>query len=115
MISSPVPTVNRIPLKRGFQKRTRFTSLFRASAMRVRHTWLLDKKRSKTDKPTTAVGGIFGGAGARLLCGEGSMKLRINHPPNHPGMICSTGSSGLSFSAAEIAGKYASFVMHQRA
>lgn len=37
MISSPVPTVNRIPLIRGFQKRMRFTSLFRALRIVSRH------------------------------------------------------------------------------
>jgi hypothetical protein len=44
----------------------------------------------------------FGRSGPCLLFGEGSAKLRINQRPNHPGVICSTGESGLSLSAAEI-------------
>jgi hypothetical protein len=97
--------VNRSPGRNGFQKRMRFTLLPRATRIRSRHTWLLDKKRLRTERSVRGPGLIFPGAEARLLFGEGSAKLRINQPPNHPGVISFTGKRGFSLSAAEIGGR----------
>src|SRR5580658_1004620 len=102
MISSPVPTVNRIPGTKGFQNRMRFMSLPQVRTMNSRHDLLLDRNRSRTSRSTRAAGLILGGAETRLLFGEGSTMLRINQRPNHPGVICSTGESGFPLSAAEI-------------
>jgi hypothetical protein len=63
------------------------------------------RKRSRTEAPTCAVGLIFAGAAARLVTGDGSIKLRINQRPNHPGLICSTGESGLPLTATEMGGR----------
>jgi hypothetical protein len=63
------------------------------------------RKRSRTEAPTFAVGLIFGGAGACLVAGEGSIKLRRNQPPNHPEAICSTGESGFPWSARDTDGR----------
>src|SRR6516164_629278 len=102
MISSPVPTVNRSPGTKGFENRVRFTFLGRAWMMSSRHSLLPDRNRSRTEKSTCAAGLIWAGAEARLLLGDASANLRINHRPNHPGVISSTGESGLSLTAAEI-------------
>src|SRR5579872_1233697 len=48
MISSPVPTVNRIPGTKGFQNRMRFTSLRRVRTMSSGHDLLPDTNRSRT-------------------------------------------------------------------
>ena len=97
--------MNRSLGRNGFQKRMRFTSLPRARRIRSRHAWLPDKKRSRTERSVRGPGLIFPGAEARLLFGEGSAKLRINQPPNHPGVISSTEERGFSPSAAEIGGR----------
>src|SRR6516164_4689891 len=91
MICSPVPTVSRSPGMKGFQKRTRFTFLLPARTMMSRHDWLPARKRSRTETSTCDAGLIFAGARTRLLREVGSAKLRINQPPNHPGVICPTG------------------------
>src|ERR1700731_1856951 len=105
MIWSPVPTVNRIPGINGFQKRMRLTFLARARIMSSRQDSFPARKRRRTEAPTGAVGLIFAGAGARLVTGDGSIKLRINQRPNHPGVICSTGESGFSLTATEMGGR----------
>ena len=89
---------------KGFQKRMRFTFLLPARTMMSRHDWLPDRKRSRTETSTCDAGLIFAGARTRLLPDVGSAKLRINQPPNHPGVIFSTGESGFSLSAVEIGG-----------
>ena len=40
-----------------------------------------------------------------LVTGDGSIKLRINQRPNHPGVICSTGESGCTLTATEMGGR----------
>src|SRR4029077_20862152 len=105
MIWSPVPTVNRIPGINGFQKRIRLTFLARARTMSSRQDSFPARKRSRTEAPTCAVGLIFGGAGAPLVTGDGSIKLRINQRPNHPGVIGSTGKSGFLLTATEMGGR----------
>src|SRR5262249_29799648 len=105
MIINPVPTVNRSPGMKGFQKRMRFTFLLPARAMMSRHDRLPDRKRSRTDISTSDAGLIFAGARTRLLLEAGSAKLRINQPPSQPGMTCSTGESGLLLNAAETGGR----------
>src|ERR1700680_2932539 len=98
------PTVNRSPGRNGFQKRMRFMSLPPARRIRSRHDWLPDKKRSRTERSVRVPGLIYRGAEARLLFGEGSTKLRMNQPPNHPGVISST-EPRFPLSAAEIGGR----------
>ena len=105
--------MNRIPGISGFQKRMRFTFLARARTMSSRQDSFPARKRSRTVVPTCAVGLIFAGAGARLVTADGSIKLRINQRPNHPGVTCSTGESGFPLTATDMGGRYASFVMHR--
>src|SRR6516164_2214936 len=102
MIFSQVPTVNRIPGTNGFQNRMRFTSLLRVRTMSSRHDLLPERNRPITERSTFAPGQILVGAETRLPFGEGSTKVRINQRPNHPGVICSTGESAFSSSAAAI-------------
>lgn len=105
--------MNRIPGTRGFQNRIVFTPLLRLRKMSSWQDLLLARNRSRTPPSTLTFGLIFEGAGTRLPPGDGSTKFRMNQPPNHPGVISSTGASGFPSSAAEIAGRYASFVMHR--
>ncbi len=42
---------------------------------------------------------------ADKVTGDGSIKLRINQRPNHPGVICSTGESGFSLTATTMGGR----------
>lgn len=80
--------------------------------MASRRAWLLPRNRSSTESSTWLPGTIFLGARARLVCGDGSMKLLINHRPNHPGVISRT-AAGLPSNEPEIAGTYCSLVMHR--
>src|ERR1700740_2287600 len=97
--------VNRIPGINGFQKRMRLTFLARARTRSSRQDSFPATKRSRTEAPTCAVGLLFTGAGARFLTGDGSIKLRINQRPKHPGVICSTGESGFPLTAPERSGR----------
>src|SRR5260370_41127411 len=101
MVWSPVPTVNRIPGINGFQKRMRLTFLALARTISFRQDSFPARKRSRTEAPTRAAGLIFVGGGARLLTGDGSLKLRINQRSNHPGVVYSTGESDCSLTAPE--------------
>lgn len=66
---------------------------------------VLRRKRSTMERSTWWPGTIFLGAEARLVAGEGSMKLRINQRANHPSVISCTAEVCLSFSAVEIEGR----------
>src|SRR5882757_3731784 len=63
------------------------------------------EKAFENGSANCAVGLIFAGAGARLVTGDGSIKLRINQRPNHPGVICSTAESGFSLTATQRGGR----------
>ena len=104
-ISKPVPTVKRSNGMKGFRNRMRLTSQAPARRIRARTRSLLRRNRSRTEGSMCSAGAIALGARARLLRDDGSIYVRMNHRPNHPGVMSCTGDGGRSSSAFAIAGK----------